>query len=246
MAHYVLHFPNETNATPALLEQHGLQALLECCSFSIDRGEGGKQGVLLSWYGIDDMPGPMVQRTWTKLPGKEIWMGVEAGRPVVPRDLQKKQPTPGYVLPLADGKQWHCPALRNVSHVHKLNGLGQYERTVAPEYVSLWDISQEYAAQFFQAVDMLDAAKRNGIAEPTHVDFTCAESFDFCCQCLALNYRLTPEIISVLNLIDDDAMRNIIKAAIDLPVLLDFNEKKKTSSSSPLADGAGVGEGVAA
>jgi hypothetical protein len=246
MAHYVLHFPNENNAAPALLERHGLQSLAENCSYSVDRGEGGRQGVMLSWFGIDDMPGPTVQRTWTQLPGKECWMGVEIGRPVTPKDLARKAQTPGYVLPLADGKQWHCPALRNVSHVHKLNGLGQYERTVAPEYTDLWDMSQEYAGQFFQAVDMLDAAKRNGINSPTHVDFTCEESFAFCCQCLALNYRVTPEIVSVLGLIDDDAMRNIIKSAIDLPVLLDFSEKKKAPSSSPLADGAGLGQGAAA
>jgi hypothetical protein len=234
VAHYVLHIPNETLATPALLERHGLQALSENCSFGIAEGPDRKQGVMLSWYGVDDMPGPMVQRTWTKLPGKEIWMGVEAGRPVTPKDLQRKQPTPGYVLPLADGKQWHCPALRNVTHVNRLNALGQYERTVAPEFVDLWEMSQQFAAQFFQAADMLLEAKRNNLPNATETHFDCEESFDFSCACLGINYRVTPEIVSLLINLSDDDMRNIIKAAIDLPVLLDFNEKKNDSIIIPV------------
>lgn len=234
MAHYVLHLPTETSPTPAILERHGLQALAENCSYSMEKGVDDRLGVMLSWYGVDDMPGPTVQRTWQQLPGKEIWMGVEPARPLVPRDLLRKSFTIGYDILLADDRPWHCPALRNVSHVHRLNNLGQYERTVAPEFIDLWELSQQYAAQFFQAADLLVEAQRAGLPNANETHFDCQESFDFACKCLALNYRLTPEIISVLNLIDDDAMRNIIKAAIDLPVLIKFNEKKKNSITIPV------------
>jgi hypothetical protein len=81
---------------------------------------------------------------------------------------------------------------------------------------------------------LLLEAKRAGLPNANDTHFDCQETFDFACQCLALNYRLTPEIISLLDLIDDEAMRNIIKASIDLPVLLKFNEKKKNSITIPV------------
>jgi len=55
------------------------------------------------------------------------------------------------------------------------------------------------------------------------------ECFDFCCQALALNYRLTPEIVDILGLLDDQSMISIVWAVTECDIerrLLQNAEKK--------------------
>lgn len=244
MAGYVLHFPGRRGSNQ-LLQELGLAALLADCGPDWWDGPGpeGQHGSICGWgLGLDGGPLMSTAREWQPLPGNaecgrkhgDVWLGLEVARPLLPRDIARRETTPGYDLLLADKRIWHCPAAANLPHQHRLNPAGEYERTIAQRHQAMWERSQSYAGQFFRAIDALEAMKAKGIPDPPAVDFTCEESFAYCCQCLALNYRLTPEIVSLLGLIDDEAMRNVIKSSINLPVLITFGQKKKSCITIPV------------
>lgn len=247
MAHYVLHFPEQNQPAEPLLERFGLGALLTDGGqeWRPETGHDGKAGALVLWHVGKPDGGALdkVPYNWRPLPGNasgrnegDVWLGVEVERPLVPKDILRPHGAfvRGYDWELNDGQTWHLPALCNLPHVHGLNRFGQYERKVVEELAALWEMSREYAAQYFEAFGMLEEAKKVN-PTPPDVEFDCEDGYDFCCKCLALNYRLTPEIISVLGLVGDRAFQNIIAAAVDLPVLLKLNDKKKDSITIPVA-----------
>jgi hypothetical protein len=220
MAHYVLHFPNETDATPRLLERHGLSALVDNCSFGLDKGEGGRQGVMCSWYGVDDMPGPTVQRNWTQLPGKECWMGVEAGRPATPKDLARKQFIPGgQFVVMADGQEWFVPIAAQMPMLWGHDDEGGRIRKPRPEFSGYFEKTQKYYQALVAGIDAAVEAGRD-------TDIQWPNAFEFCAESLALNYRLTEELACLLGLLDDSAAIRLISTVVCKLDITEFALKK--------------------
>lgn len=245
MAGYVLHFPGVALGNDELLATMGLQALAAECGASWWPGRGHERsGYFCSWNAGDptlqSTPGDCA-RTWQPLPANaacgrkegDVWLGLEVRRPLQPRAIALRNQVRGYSLQLGDGRVWNVPALCHLSHVHRINGAGEYERRIADQYEALWAQSEQFASQFLEAAGLHQAREQQGLP-PQDVHFTCAESFDFVCRCLALNYRLTPELVSLLGLIDDEAMRSVIKAAIDLPELIRHEKKKPPAIAVPV------------
>ncbi len=229
MASYLLYLPDCKGADSAHLDRYGLGELAadrapefaECFSFG--------QGSLAYWH--QNGVSPVLDTTlydWKK--GKGFSLGVLKGQQVTPDAIQRDVVRPGYWIACADGQRWQIPAAAKLPHRHGLDAEGEHTREVVAQYRDYWDKSQQYAVQFFQAIDAVDILRQSNprlpIDEP-QVTFTLADTWAFCCRALSINYRLTPEMVSLLGLIDDDSMSNIVKAAIDLMHLIDVKTEKK-------------------
>ncbi len=242
--HYAIYLPGKQGANPAHLESVGLGSLgtdggvqfADAHSHTPD----GKSGLMAVW-GVQPAMNPAFY-DWQpakacsrrELSAGRFWFGQHAESPLTPKDCERKVIQLGYGIPLRDKQVWRIPAAVNLPHYHGLNGDGEYERWVADEYREFWRQSERYAVEFFKAIDQLEQLRlrRPDLPTDSTVEFTLKDAWEFCCAALAINYRLTPELIDLLGLIDDGAMRNIIKAAIDLPVILEANDQKKTEEFS--------------
>ncbi len=243
MASYLLFLPNTKGADPAQLARVGLASLhadrgpefAEC----FDGPEGCGNLAFWSVKGVS----PVLQAKeydWTPapadkalgLPQKRFWLGVPKGQKVTPDACQREAKRPGYWILAADGQQWEIPAAAKLPHKHGLNEQGEFARIVADQYRDYWSKSEKFAIQFFEALDRLDILAGQMQMPEEKVEFTLSDTWDFCCQALAINYRLDPAIVSMLGLIDDDFMANAVKAAIDLPVLIDCKKKDVAATVS--------------
>lgn len=247
MAGYAVYIPKGRGANPEQLAAVGLPSLATGAEFSdiSARGPDGGHGVVAAWRRGDienDPPLSCDGMDWRpakadkarKLPAGRFWFGQVQGKPVRPKDCERKQMHLGYPIELRDGNAWVIPPATNLPHVHGLDSEGEFCREVAAEFRDYWQDSEKYAVQFFQAINHLDMLKASkpGIDTQTQVEFTIADAWRFCCRALSLNYRLTPELVDMLGLLDDAAMRNVIKAAIDLPCILEDRVQKKTADLS--------------
>jgi hypothetical protein len=249
VAGYALYLPKFRGANPDHLKTVGLDSLLldGAPEFAdvLEHGPDGGGGMLACWRKGDpanDPPFSPSHYHWQpckadkarELPERRFWLGIVNGKPLRPKDCERKVMHLGYGVTLRDDQVWTIPAAVNLPHYHGLNGDGEYTRQIADEHRDFWHQSEKYAVEFFKAVDQLEQLRmhRPDIDQSQTVTFTLADAWEFCCRALALNYKLTPELIDLLGLIDDQGMRNIIKSAIDLPVILEVSAQKKTDEFS--------------
>jgi hypothetical protein len=249
MSSYVIYLPGVQGANPQHLDKVGLGGL--CADGApefadiLDGGPDRGSGLLAAWRTGNTATDPsfsVADFKWVPakackargLAAKRFYFGVDPQRPVTPKCIERKNRSLGYNIDLRDGHSWHIPAAMKLPHTHGLNDDGEFDRQVAEEYREYWQASEQYAVQFFKAIDQLDFLKQQRPKTDTTlaVDFTLANAWEFACLSLAINYRVTPEIVDMLKLLDDVGMRNIIKAAIDLPVIFEVRGQKKTDDLS--------------
>jgi hypothetical protein len=249
--HYSLYFPGAGGIDPRPhLQRCGLADLSRDKVPEVsrlDRGPGGKPGLLAAWRKGDAATDPPLALTDTQdwqpcRPSKAVglaqgdyWVGIDRAKPPTPDQLPRKQQHAGYWIQLADGQQWHCPAAAKLPHRHGLAEDGSYGRRISPEFAAFFDQSHTFAAVMLQAfgrLELLQQLEGDKAPQSLKVDIDLAEAFAFCCQALALNYRLCPEIVDRLGLLNDDGIRNILRAAANLPVLIEVSEQKKKRSVS--------------
>lgn len=241
MASYLLFLPNCKGADPAQLDRCGLADLRSDRSPEFAEYLGGQLGSGNLAYWPHGGMSPNLDCSlydWTKL--KNFSIGVLKGQQVIPDDIQREPVRSGYWVLMADGQRWQIPAASKLPHKHGLDESGEHTREVANQFKDYWDKSQQFAVQFFQALDAVDILRQSNprmpIDDPQET-FSLADTWNFCCRALSINYRLTPEITSHLGLFDDDAMCNTVKAAIDLTHILECKAdvKKKDELTIPLS-----------
>jgi hypothetical protein len=246
MPSYVLYLPNRQGADPLHLAAVGLDDLASDkgpeFSDCFEGGPDGGRGLLVAWRTGDikrDPPLDARKFTWQAakadtargLAAERFYFGVVAGENVTPADIARRDSVAGYPVTLKDGQIWRIPAAQHLPHRHGLGNDGRYSRQVEDRYADFWQQSEGYAVEFFRALDQLDllkAARKIPAGAEDAVSFTLEDAWNYCCRALAINYRVTPEIVDFLGLLDDAAMRNVIKATIDLIAILETRDQKKT------------------
>ena len=112
---------------------------------------------------------------------------------------------------------WQIPSADQLPMKHRLIA-GAWRRVVVgelKEYADACDRMRAVACEACGLLAELDAMD-SGAAQHD-VQFRFDEADVFVCQALAINYRVTPEIVDMLDLINDETMVRAIFAAIDLP-----------------------------
>ena len=248
MAGYSIYIPRGPSPLAAALASVGLEQLLAegdpqpDASEVLDNGPDGGAGVLFAWRHGDPRTDPPMNvdgQTWTPakpnperdLAADRFWIGTDPDRPVTPDDIARPHPMAGTFRPLADGQVWRIPQARFLPHPHGLDDEGRFARRVDPRYEKFWTDSEIHAAKFFEAFDAADALrelKPDLTPEQLEVTITIEETWQYCIDALAMNYRLNADLVDHLGLLDDATMQDIVMVTINLPALSDIRAQKKT------------------
>lgn len=175
------------------------------------------------------------RQTWTPAKADEerglkagrFWIGVENDRPVMPGDIARDKQVVGNRAGLRDGHGWMIPIAEQLPHVHGLDSTGKVKRRVDPRFQEFCDLADGYMKVIFREFDLMDSEGKQD--ETFDVDLD--NGWRFCLVALSLNYFLTPEIVDVLELIDDASMVRVISAAIDLPAIIETRDDQKKTQS---------------
>lgn len=171
------------------------------------------------------------------------WLGRWKADTIGPRDLLQPKPLDGHFVELADGNRWLCPVARThgiegsaIRWYHALPqtvAIGPDRKwkpgDVVPRYRRLWALNEAW-----WDVQLAVAYRSAGIGDTITFDFE--GLYSSAAECLAVNYRLGPDEISLLGLFDSDSARKILDALIDVPsvVALSAELEKKTDSIPPV------------
>jgi hypothetical protein len=230
MAGYVLYLPGARGANPEHLKAVGLDGLLADGSpeFAdcLDAGPDGERGLFAYWSSLDHGNNPILStkaNKWTPakadksrgLAAKRFWLGVDPERPVKPLDLTRKKTFVGEWCELADGNLWRVPSIAHLPHVYDEDEDGLVVRTVIPAYREHAATAERFVYAFFEACDQLAVLqeKRPDAKQDLKVAFDLKGYWNFTCDALAINYRVSREIVGMLGLVNDQAARDILKAA---------------------------------
>lgn len=139
-----------------------------------------------------------------------FWLGMETELPPGPMDMVREFGFAGYEVLLGDDALWRVPLLRRwnrelCQHVSALPKCmrsvdGQIRETVNPKY----EIHDEIAEQIWNSFLVEEA-------------LTLEQLFTKCAALLAINYRVGPEELSLLGLLDEPIALKMLGLSIDLP-----------------------------
>ena len=232
-----LYFIEGLNGKPSRdqIRAAGLQYALPDDQLAARQVLGGDLGVgtLLAYgdgLGLEHNP---KTHDWRKIRAG-VWIGIprdKAQRPG-PNDLAKQNMSlDGHLVSLADGRQWIVPIVRF------LDGNTQLPRVLTRVHGhAKWIVKEEFA----ELVSMADAIVKSALSE-AETNFDPDSVLRFCALALSVNYRVGPEEIAALELIDSENIKSIADAALDGPRLaglVDEFKKKRIAQS----DGGAISE----
>lgn len=175
----------------------------------------------------------MENQVWRKMPrpGQEdVYIGYWRDSPPGPDDLKRSNQLGGYLLKLADGRQWMIPVVRlfdetagelrsNLPSYIDVDDSGNPKPgQVVPLYAHLWDLTAPFAEQMLS-----DSA--NEVANE--------DIYKAARTLLQANYVVDMiEIAQAKVLTNEQMAHNIVAVAVDWPTYLRWKEvsKKKTPS----------------
>lgn len=188
---------------------------------AVERGPSGKAGFVLLFAGFSYKVAGLSVDKQEWIDCGQFWLGYHKEQKPVPETLQRSKIVSGYDRVLNDGQVWHCPTARkwngstyndNLPGVMSCIG-GKRGFKTKPEYQHLWELSQSAWDTFLDR------------------DVGAFEQFDMCVVFLSANYRIGPEECSVLELFDDVAVIEVLKAAVDIDMVIELAESKKKVDS---------------
>ncbi len=225
MAHFRIFIPNLTTANPEHLHRIGLGHLVPGATFLT--GElNGIRGSFLSWAEDDPRCEPVLY-DWTPAYATEFLaegrysVGLKLTERPLPHELAWPKRFGGYLVTLGDGNQWCIPAAGMLPQSVKMRPDGSSSRQVRSEFKQYFDDSVKWFSDFISR----DFEDLNQTFD--------AEIFNYLARALGLNYRLTPEVISELELFGTENLVTCLRASIDgLAIAEEIEAQKKRLEQS--------------
>lgn len=249
MAHYLIYIPRLNEPDDNALTKAGLGGLRNTgrpIHWHAIRalGPDDGNGMIAAWMHGDQRdcdPNRHAHMEWTPAkPDKSrdlaegrYWFGVDPQSRPTPECLALPHRFRGHDVRCADGNRWHIPAAARLPHCHGLNAEGEWERRVAKQYETFYQRAMRYGVELFSEIDAFQAIQET-VPEMKETDHAATVELDdtdkHCCAALAMNHRLTPDVIDMLGLLDDATMIAIISATLDLPEIQEVLDQKKRYS----------------
>ena len=236
--HYCLYLPERRGASDDHLEAVGATSLKGTgASYAdvLENGPDGGWGLHVSWdsrqIGLDERwawsPAPPV----AGLPKGRFWIGIHPEDPVTPSDLKRPEQYVSHDVQLGDSNTWAIPVAQRLPHTNGLDPeTGKFVRQHSPQYRSFCDRSMRVAVDMLSAFGGLEMIEKlGGTDEQVDIGFPLDEAWSYCCEALSMNYRITPEVVNVLKLFDDESLADCMKATVDLPILMQVRAEKKST-----------------
>jgi len=249
MAGYSIYFPGVQGSSPQHFDRVGLVGLAENAQFCdvLQHGPDGGRGVVATWptgkTATDSHPGMHEAIRWVaakpdeerKLAAGRFWMGFDEARPLTPVDVARKAQAEGCWRVLRDGQAWKipsCPRLPSRATLHP--GTGKFCFATEPRYAEFARRANTYAVEMFKQfgeLDLLRSVKPDIEADAT-VGLEIEEAWQHCCDALSINYRLTPELIDAMELLDQTTMVAVVLSTFDYDQIIECAELKKKPTAT--------------
>ncbi len=215
MAGYLIFIPaGSPNAQPRqLLADLGLGGLCDDDlpdALPVAVGPTGAGGVLLTWClspGAPQLGYYPDDQEWQAMSDRTWWFGREKGQTVTPDSVSRRRLFTSLTTTLADGNEWRIPLARELPRTWGLDPLGRFQRNVQPQFQSFVELSARVYDSLLGAGESLSVNAGDGVPVP--------EAWEFICRSLAMNYRLCPEIIAAIGLIDDSNFASVLLATAE-------------------------------
>lgn len=214
MAHYLIyvpaqHFDAAEKSGKHPLEHVGLpDHIPNAMGVRITDGPDHKGGQLYGWLASTAqhrLNYDSGQQEWKPAvpcgdePAQRYWLGFWKESPITPRDLIRPQTTPGTELPIGQ-YAWRIPSADLLPAVAVLGITGEWTTEVRPDYREYWSAAETMRATLAAGFDELE------------MDAVC----EFCLKALSVNYRLTREVASHLQIFSTETAPQILRTAIGL------------------------------
>ncbi len=237
--HYQIFLPDKRGQNPQLLVEAGLADHVEGAQWvECSEGPTGGPGAMVFWQPKGEQPRfgfvpdeqewiPAAPQPGTGERGR-YWVGVWRQSPPGPRDLQRPAALPGlqvahsgYWVRLGDGNRWVVAAAAMLPRDFRIDPeTGQVREELQEDYRSFWRKSQELYRL---------------VLGEGRIDLPWADWWDYLVQALRFNYRLTPEVVSHLRLLNSETAPLVALATIQQPEIQQVEDEleKKGEASTP-------------
>lgn len=223
--HFRIFIPYITTANPEHLKRVGLEHLIPGAAFLFAE-LNGTPGAVISWA---DDPGLSVAAfSWIpayasgNLEAGRYSVGLPIDSPMGPKELEWSRTFGGYLVTLGDGNQWCIPSAGMLPQSVKMRSNGVASRQVRKEFQKYFDDSVKWFADFISR----DFDDLNQTFD--------GEIFNYLARALMLNYRLTPEVISELELFGTENLVTCLRASVDgLRIIDEIEEQAQKKSATP-------------
>lgn len=205
--HFQLWFPGGERDAAALLDRMGLSDFIPGCrSSALPFGLGAVPGTLVHWSGDGEIDERVQQ--WTDLGTCQVGLWNES--PCSPEDLARDTLLDGYECRLGDGQNWRIPNANRLPSLFRLIG-GKWTAIKKTRFAEFWNQSKDWNRRLINYGlngEAISVSEGISIAEIEN------QLVEFCVAALRLNYRLSAEIASVLNLLDTNIVLGIVERVV--------------------------------
>lgn len=248
MSRFIYCIPNPQDGqvfTPDIIQGAGLQyAVHSQWESAITRNNGGPANCNGVWVAAFPPPGSGQQPPFYKPDGQEWKRGPDGkffvafdddGRPG-PDDVCRPNIISGHEVKLRDGNLWTIPIARSV-----VRGATLPRGIILSDDGRTWRFSDlpEYLAICRDAETIFDMLVKGGT-----VKLDINEAMRICAAALAINYRVGPVEVSMLQLFSESEMWDVMQAICDWQTVTkvgsDQEKKSSASAGSPISDGVAV------
>lgn len=184
-------------------------------------GPQGMRGLLFYFQRCDEPLVKIQPDKWLplaklgELQEGRAWIGYLADNPPNAKSLARGTMQPGKWLKLS-ADYWHIPVARQLPRQLAMNA----DRSISSR------IHERFAAFFDKAYASLDWFRVDDDGK-SYASFE--EAFSFCCEALAINYRICPEMVSEFRLLDSDKLFEIPRIVSEFDALAaELLAQKKT------------------
>lgn len=225
--------PNKNGTNPQNLIDVGLDILIrdgdEGPKFAdlAGTGPGDQPGQIVSWSGeclaylpekqdwIPALPDPE-----RGLPAERYWIGKSKGSTPGPLNLARADSATfdGIPIELGDGNIWVLPNAFRLPHYLGYNEAGEYDRFPVKECMPIYKRTL-WALEHAQAVFRKET------------DFDHKQTFKYVSEMLAVNYRICPQLVSMLQLFNDTNLFRAMCNTTDVEQLIQIQEDLKKKDS---------------
>lgn len=205
-------FPVGDNGLPScamkeLSPDEGPDGLGGTCFFDAREGFVPRQ---LCWRAVSGQRSAVSQGDQAEsrsLSADSYWLGWHPKALPGPMELRQAVGGDGVAVKLGDGREWMVPIVTPCERFERVDTLPRsfQFKNGSPE----WGIDPQYDRLRFTAFCFLETARgKAGIRTP-------AELVAFCCELLAVHYRVRAEEVAALRLLTDVTARAMLEVALD-------------------------------
>lgn len=137
------------------------------------------------------------------------WIGFFKDSPPTEEDLRKPDHRSGAFVKLGNGDRWSIVSPNSLDRFPLLNADGTLTWVVDESFNWLVTDIQKRRAE------ALTTVTEDGIVT---LSFNLEKDWHFLCSVLAINYRITPEVVSTLRLFSQQSVKEMIATLMDMPL----------------------------